>query len=98
MTNRAGTSFAQNVKTLRMERPNRLVATVFHVARGCLRHLPQRDKAGERDAPSPRAFHAEAHEGGQGGAQDGQRAATAAGEANSDITNATATSASAPYS
>ena len=40
MTNRAGTSFAQNVKTLRMERPNRLGATVFHVARGCLRHLP----------------------------------------------------------
>ena len=73
MTNRAGTSFAQNVKTLRMERPNRLVATVFHVARGCLRHLPQRDKAGERERPSPRAFRAEAHEGGQGGAQERQR-------------------------
>ena len=51
MTNRAGTSFAQNVKTLRMERPDRLVAPVFHVARGCLRHLPQRDKAGERERP-----------------------------------------------
>ena len=99
MTNRAGTSFAQNVKTLRMERPDRLVAPVFHVARGCLRHLPQRDKAGERERPVTTRIPRRSARGRPGAAhKTANAAATAAGEANSDSTNATATSASAPYS
>lgn len=98
MTSHVGTSFAQNVKTLRMERPDRLVATVFHVARGCFRH-PQRDKAGERERPRHHAHSAPKRttRASAAAVPAMPRASTGSG-ANSDSTNATATSASTPYS